>query len=147
MTMATRSKVRLVTLSPCHLVTLSVFLAGCGTSYAPVSGRVTLDGKPLEGAIVTFQPAADNPNRGTGSVGNTDEDGRFTLRVVDPSTPGAVPGKHVVLITLYEKGDGKPGAEKSGTQLLPVRYNEQTTLTCTVPPGGTTEANFDLTKP
>ena len=45
------------------LITLSLFFIGCGggaASDAPdlgqVSGVVTMDGKPLEGAMVTFEP-------------------------------------------------------------------------------------------
>jgi hypothetical protein len=53
-------------------------LVGCGESgpeLAPVSGRVTLDGRPLENADVTFQPeGAERP-----SMGRTDKDGRYQL--------------------------------------------------------------------
>ena len=52
------------------LVCLS--LCGCDRDVVPISGRVTLSGKPLSGAVVTFQPIADqNPPQpsATGSVG------------------------------------------------------------------------------
>ena len=53
-------------------------LAGCGKSgpqIAPVHGRVTLDGRPLAKADVTFQPeGAHRP-----STGRTNDDGRYEL--------------------------------------------------------------------
>src|SRR5262245_42539338 len=78
-------------------------LAGCGgPSYptAPVSGRVTCDGKPVPGAEVEFQPI-DAPaetgrpagNPGSPSAGRVGEDGRFSLTVVGANAgPGAVVG-------------------------------------------------------
>ena len=69
---------------------------GCGSDYrlAPVSGRVTLNGKPLAGAHVHFQPIGSRaqPSPGPGSHGVTDAEGRFTLQV-DARQPGAVVGR------------------------------------------------------
>lgn len=52
-------------------------LAGCGGSSAiPVQGTVTLDGKPIAEAVVTFAPQAE----GEPASGVTDADGKFTLK-------------------------------------------------------------------
>src|SRR2546423_14993947 len=69
----------------------------CEQSLVPVSGRVTLDDKPLAGAVVTFQPraggdAAKSPT--SGSVGRTDQDGRYNLRLIAPDQPGAAVCNH-----------------------------------------------------
>ena len=51
--------------------------AGCGQggpATAPVVGTVTLDGRPLAGALVLFQPSQGVPARGI-----TDDDGGFSL--------------------------------------------------------------------
>src|SRR5262245_18021003 len=75
------------------LSVFAAFVAGCGggPKLVPVSGRVMLNNQPLAGAYVTFAPVAVKgvEAAGPGSVGKTDADGRFTLRV-DPNQPGAV---------------------------------------------------------
>ena len=58
-------------------------LVGCkeGGSLAPVSGVVTLDGKPLPGIRVTFypEPAEGNDAPGPYSTAVTDGEGNFSL--------------------------------------------------------------------
>jgi hypothetical protein len=119
---------------------------------AAVSGWVTLDGRPLAGAYVTFQPRGDRDNStpGPASVGRTDQDGRFSLTVVDPrhaegpAAAGAVVGLHRVIIRKSAKeGSGDEGAPYQDA--LPARYNRDTTLEFRVPAGGTDQANFPLT--
>jgi hypothetical protein len=82
----------------------AVGLCGCANPYeqAPVSGRVTCDGKPATGGTILFQPV-DDPSRtgrpagqpGTASSGVIGEDGSFVLTSVDPSLgEGALIGPH-----------------------------------------------------
>jgi hypothetical protein len=127
---------------------LLLALAGCGRSdVAPVSGRVTLDNKPLAQATVVFQPVSQEKNPGPGSVGRTDDKGQFTLQLMTSTTPGAVLGKHKVSITAYEGGNEIPS---SGSRpafrkaLVPLKYNAESQLTFEVPAGGTAGADFDL---
>src|SRR5262245_49156908 len=133
-----------------HLVIAGValFAAGCGgQKIVPVSGRVTLDGKPLVNATVVFQPISDEKNPGPGSSGKTDKDGRFTLELTTGKESGALVGLHKVSITAYE-GDGEVPSSGSDIvfrkALLPDEYNAKSKLTFDVPAGGTPEANFDL---
>src|SRR5207245_7871287 len=86
---------------------LALLLAGCGggRSYetVPVSGRVTLDGKPLANAMVTFAPMAGAGTKDAqpSSVDTTDENGHYSLVLNDEGhQPGAVVGKHKVIIML-----------------------------------------------
>jgi hypothetical protein len=127
---------------------------GCGSrQFAPVSGKVTLNGKPLANALVVFNPI---PKEGTseagpGSIGTTDANGEFTLRV-SPDQAGALVGKHRVGITAVIPSGGESDARRprrggSLMKPLPSRYNDQSTLTMDVPPGGTDQANFDLESP
>jgi hypothetical protein len=139
---------------------LVVAVAGCGGEYkmAPVSGRVTLNGRPLANAWVNFQPIAPEGamNAGPGSVGKTDAEGRYTLRV-DESTSGAVVGNHRVSIMLAGEGEaaGRDDLDADNPEVrrprprmtLPGKYNMETILTCEVPRGGRDDANFDLTVP
>src|SRR5262245_34134306 len=71
---------------------------------APISGRVTLDGKPVAKWAVMLQPVASGKsiNPGPGSAGVTDEDGRYTLTVIGKTTKGAVIGKHQVRFTPFD---------------------------------------------
>lgn len=136
----------------CCLILPSLFLlvAGCGGPgyrLAPVSGRVTLDGKAVPGAHVVFQPVAHgerDPNPGPGSHGLTDAEGRFVLETAESARPGAVVGEHVVRIR-----SGRPEAERddvgsAAPDPLPPASRDGS-LRFTVPAGGTSEADFALT--
>src|SRR5688572_19493772 len=71
---------------------------------APVSGKVTLDGKPIGKLIVTFMPA-DEGTQMPPSNGTTDSEGRYTLRTSSGQI-GAVPGLHNVMIADESSGVG-----------------------------------------
>jgi hypothetical protein len=122
---------------------LLALVVGCrGTDVVPVTGRVTLDGKPLPNATVVFQPVGGSPNPGMGSSGRTDAEGTFVLRQIQPNRPGSVRGMHLVRITLASTtgvSEGNPGVER-----LPACYNSQTTLTWDVIPGDTRPVVFAL---
>jgi hypothetical protein len=139
---------------------LALGLLGCGggPKYVPVSGVVTLDGKPYRGAVVNFQPAGTPGNAypGQGSYGHTDEDGRFTL-VVDAKLKGAVVGKHRVRIATMRGAtaggfdrslgtpDGDPrGRPKRAIDPIPPEWNANSTKEFEVPPGGTDRADFAI---
>jgi hypothetical protein len=111
---------------------------------------VTLNGLPLAGADVHFQPigSKENPNPGPGAHGKTDADGRFFLRI-DDKQGGAVVGLHRVMIFAYpRKGGRQPDAGTGKVRdRIPLRYNENSELTCEVPRGGKTDANFNLQAP
>ena len=107
--MAARRTHTRFTVSCCVLALIAgcLLLLGCGSAeyeLAPVSGQVTMNGKPLPNVEikVSFQPVAtgtDEPNPGPGSYAITDADGRFTLRTIEPDADGAVVGKHIVRLT------------------------------------------------
>jgi hypothetical protein len=129
---------------------LLLFLAGCGTKgFAPVSGTVTLDGKPLPNASVNFQPL-DSKQSGQGSAGKTDADGHYSLRVVVDNKAGAVVGKHRVSISSVKEDDPSydppPGKlPPKARDPIPTKYNAKSQLTFEVPPGGSDKADFNLT--
>jgi len=90
------------------LILLLVVSNGCGGGLdtAPVSGVITLDGKPLPNASVTFTPQ-ETASTAPASNGRTDAEGRYTLSVTVTGDEGAVLGNHVVNIALI-------GEEKTG---------------------------------
>jgi hypothetical protein len=149
-----------------RLVVMSLlYCAGCGERLpvAPVSGRITFEGRPLAGAGITTQPIAqDTRNPGSGSFGLTDDQGRFELELVKPARKGAIIGEHRVMISKpakpAAKGPSKVSAE-GGLQVWeddpranravagdnwPHRFSDGS-LRLTVPQEGTDSADFDLT--
>ena len=136
------------------LVVLSLMaIGGCGAKairVARVGGRVTLDGKPLPKASVTFVPMASKeiPNPGPTAQGITDGEGRYQLSL-DTTTPGAVVGKCRIYITTILSDPAVDDRDAGGPirkvrDKVPSRYNLGTELEFDVPPVGTDEANFDL---
>ena len=99
-------------------------VVGCGQSgpeLAPVSGVVTLDGKPLAGKTVGFTP--DDGRRS--SVGFTDEDGRYEMYYT-AQRKGALLTKHIV--TIYTPEDAYPPAREN----VPAKYRINTELSAVV---------------
>jgi hypothetical protein len=129
----------------------AVAALGCGREFAPVSGKVTLNGQPVAGATVVFQPIAreGSIDAGPGSVGTTNDKGEYTL-TADTGQKGAVVGKHRVMISSLGVKPGSEGGDQRGgpplENRLPGVYNDaDTSLTFDVPAGGTNKADFPLT--
>ncbi len=131
-------------------VSLLCLTVSCGCSGGssdpkpvPVSGTITLDGKPLQGARVTF----DSDQRP--AVGITSTDGSYKLAL------GALPGEYRVAIgdPPGNAGMTRPMAAPSGDKPepvpveLPLKYSDpkQTALRFTVPDDGSDVADFTLT--
>src|SRR5690242_5652638 len=78
------------------LWTVLAAAAGCGPSgpdIAHVSGRVTMDGKPLANATVVFIPEDGRP-----AGARTNAAGDYVLNFTE-GRRGAIPGKNTVRIT------------------------------------------------
>jgi hypothetical protein len=89
-------------------VVLAVGFTGCGESteipgLVPVTGAVTLDGQPLEGAQVVFIPSGTD---GRAASAATDAAGEYSL--ITSGASGAMPGKYLVIVNYYVGKDGKP---------------------------------------
>jgi len=113
------------------VVSTLIAFVGCGPSnVAEVEGVVTLDGKPLPDATVTFYP---DEKGAVSSNGKTNESGKYTLNY-DSKTEGAVVGKHRVFVRL---------GESEVDETLPAVYNSKTTLTAEVAKGSNS-FDFDL---
>src|SRR5687767_15247267 len=104
------------------LAVLMLVLVGCGPSgpeIASVSGRVTMDGKPLANATVVFIPENGRPAGAT-----TDADGRYELNF-NEYREGAIPGKNMVRISTQrdptpgEEGKSIPGSKET----VPAKYH------------------------
>jgi len=134
---------------------LAVALAGCSRSdYAPVSGVITMNGKPYRNGIVLFLPEATKGNTtpGRGATGHTDENGRYSLKTVN-GISGAAVGKNAVQIRTKYSAELKGfefwdpttnKAVRSEADPVPPEWNTNSTREFDVPPGGTDKANFDI---
>ena len=125
---------------------------GCGdqpgtSPTAPVSGTVTLDGKPLEGVSIAFVPTSGRP-----ASGITNATGQFTLSTFG-NRDGAVLGSHKVV--LAEPPDdaqpmpGEPGWEKwkNRKARFAKKYSdpELSGFSAEVEPGKKNVFTFDMT--
>lgn len=163
-----------VSLFVCFVMTLSLVttLAGCGGSdkpdTVPVSGKVTLDGVPVEGASVMFRP------EGSGRPGTamTDADGAYSLSSYGEPNDGAVPGEYTVAVikiggpgasalagsappqsdpnalSTIDATSGTNSAEAPETEyFVPKKYTDPSTsgLKLTIPEGGSDNINLELT--
>lgn len=124
----------------CQVVLLALYattLAGCGSSVAAgpnpesfvsVKGRVTLDDKPLEGAMVVFFPQETKMGDGANAV--TDASGEYELKTGGAN--GTVPGSYRVLVSRLVDPFGKsvvatpdtPPANLGARESLPTRYSD-----------------------
>jgi hypothetical protein len=131
-----------------RLVLAGLFLVatcGCGGSQVktvPVSGAVTLDGQPLAGATITFQPV-DGQTIAPGSHGKTDAKGQYQLQVTVTRQAGAVPGKHRVRIS-SARTTTSDDAVLPVEDRVPARYRDGSE-TFEVPTQGTDKADFRMT--
>ncbi len=116
-------------------------LVGCGGGEtgeslgATVTGKVTLDGTPVEGATVTFRPTGGDQK---GAFGRTDAEGNYTLST-SAATVGVAPGNYQVTVTKMEvaqstgpqEGDpdytGAPAPTPPPKSLLPEKYSKANT--------------------
>jgi hypothetical protein len=103
-----------------------------------------LDNAPLADAFVTFQPPGSDGRSGPSSEGKTDADGNFRLKVISTGADGAMIGTCKVSISASRGGSKGGGSAAVPTNIVPAKYNANSTLTFEVPAGGTTSANFDL---
>ena len=105
---------------------VALLLTGCGDGgpeLCEVEGTVTLDGKPLVGAELTFVP--QNVPTTMISYGLTNEAGHYELAFTASKT-GAIPATHQVRIDL----SGNKGGVK-----LPRKYKDEGAVTKEVKDG------------
>jgi hypothetical protein len=133
------------------LLTIALAVAGCGgvkdgIEREPVSGKITLDGKPLDDAQITFAPEqGDDPSAGAGAAIKV---GTYSLSRGE----GPAVGSHRVSIWARRPtgkkipSDDQPGTSFDETrETLPDRYNARSSLKADIKKGGPNQFDFDLT--
>ncbi|MBN1853313.1 MAG: Ig-like domain-containing protein [Pirellulales bacterium] len=116
-------------------------LAGCGSGsdLARVTGTVTVNGQPFEGALVQFQPVGA---QGSPSAGLTNSKGEYELMFTF-KVPGAMIGEHVVFIRTADAYYGNGDCANQLEERIPAKYNARSELRRTVEPGSNT-IDFEL---
>lgn len=113
-------------------LTLTIFVVGCGGAgsvsidpLVPVGGTLLVDGKPLDGVVVTFSPETGKNNRG--GAGKTNATGAFTVTHLNENKPGLPPGKYTLSYSRMRLPDGSAAPElKDGEQPDPANIQVET---------------------
>lgn len=110
-------------------------------SLASVEGTVTLDGKPLEGAVVRFRGS-----NGETAVGKTDAQGRY--RMLTDGLPGVKAGEYRAAISKTLGNSAAAVAPKglNPREIIPPRYSDLgvSALKVVVPEEGSDALDFHL---
>lgn len=124
---------------PVLLLMLAAAVNGCSPQdrvpLQPVRGQVLYKGRPLDRALVAFNPLGNYPPDLPTPIATTDAEGRFKMTTNRPGD-GVPTGEYVVTVEWREKS--KSGVEKiGGKNLLPPRYSKakSSPLRCTVNAG------------
>ncbi|MBA2115990.1 hypothetical protein [Bremerella alba] len=124
------------------MLLLGIIVLGCNSqapipkSY-PVQGEVTLDGMPMPSGEIIFVSVADGI--------------RDTVKVADGKFSGEVlPGDRKIEIRSYIAKEGNTqmygaDAEPSYVNIIPKKYNEETTLSATVTETADNSFSFEVT--
>ena len=117
------------------LIVCATLMVGCGgdPNIGYVSGKITINGEPLEGAYVTFTPTR---SEGTGSTsfGKTASDGTYSM-VLSESQEGVYTGENLVRI---KTGDVTPDEGRVIEETVPNVYNSKSNLLKEVKSGSNT---------
>lgn len=119
-----------------------VFASGCTQSIksVPVSGRVTLNGKPLADVAINFSPLTGGDNAFAG-YGKTDNEGRYVLKLVENGQSGGTAGKNRVTLNERTGAAESDGGGPAVMFKLPSKARDGT-MTIEVPATGTDAADF-----
>ena len=112
------------------LATLLIGMTGCGEpsiGSLPVTGTIKVDGKPIEGATVVFNPDGS----GRSASGLTDAQGKYKLTTV-VSGDGALPGKYKIGVSKHENENmDLPKVESGDSKALEALYSKLDTSKAT----------------
>jgi hypothetical protein len=122
------------------LVFAAFGLIGCGGSgdgLVPVTGTVTVDGQPGDGAAVAFVPKDGTP--GNGGTALADASGKYEI-TTPQGKKGLAPGAYKVTVSYRRNPDGSapdpntPPIEAKAVEWLPPKFSDRdkTELSATV---------------
>jgi hypothetical protein len=116
---------RIATRFGCLGVVVLCTLAGCSgpkREFAEVEGKVTLNGKPLAGAIVRFYPVSEDTKQLPFATGRTDAMGVYQLSS-QVDKPGALVGSHRAVVYWPPRDrQGGAGGPSRPDRPIPLKY-------------------------
>lgn len=135
-------------------ISLLLVLAGCGAKakdepdLAAVSGKVTLDGTPVQSGNIAFLPDESKGTKGPASTAIINDKGEYTL-MSSGGRSGAIVGHHKVALECPQAGsssDGNSGGSPAVKCNIPAKYRvaETSGLTANVTAGKPNTIDFDL---
>ncbi|WP_052639845.1 hypothetical protein [Zavarzinella formosa] len=118
---------------------------GCGPTDGrrAVKGTVTYQGKPVENGTITFQTTTTPPAMAGGAP---IQDGKYEI----PADKGLEPGKYRVLISAagppakLTPAERAAGVSARASELIPPKYNTESTLMADIKPGASDPVDFSL---
>jgi len=127
------------------LLTLMLTVGCSSSSNSTITGKVTLNGEPLDDAVIRFQPI------GSGHSGG----GQAEIQAGKYQTDGLSPGEYRVWIMAERKtgrkvrdleaeAGQKPALVDQIVQIIPIQYNARTELKASVK-AGENKCDFALT--
>jgi hypothetical protein len=128
------------------LLGVSLVLAGCGahTDRLPVSGKITLDGAPIDGGAIRFSSTGEKLIASGAAVNG----GQYSI----PAEKGLPPGTYRIEISAPDTSgkmiaarapDGKP-AGMAPAERVPDEYNSDSKKTVEVVAAGDNHFDFDI---
>lgn len=134
------------------LLICQVFCVGCagefGPELVPVTGTITLDGQPVQQAVIRFLPDNSKGTKGPIALGVVESSGRYSL-TSPGGRDGVIEGHHLVTIICEEQAEREVSEgvfETVGDKChVPAHYASEKTseLTAEVTTDSN-EVNFDL---
>ena len=123
------------------LLTCMVSLTGCGPGAgAAVSGKVTLDGSPLDDANITFVPLEGGQRQAAWAPVR---EGKYSIAPSAELGTGQFRVEIRALRTTGEKSNPNDPTLVPAKEAVPSRYNSKSELTADIKPGSNT-VDFDL---
>lgn len=139
------------------VASVALGLYGCSTNSGvppiyPVTGTVTFESQPVEGAEVVFTPlpGAETADLAHGGQGETDADGKFsvvsTFDQGKTTQKGLTAGKYKVTVIKLQRPPGPPSLDQPPKNVLPAKFAavESTPLSATIKADGPNEVDLSL---
>jgi hypothetical protein len=130
------------------LLTCTFCLVGCGSgdkfNRQPVSGTISIDGRPIPHGNIEFVPSESQPTTVTLEI----KDGKFSVE----QKGGLAPGKYIIRVQGMDGPPPPPGdipGNPTGPMpksIVPDKYGPQSTETITIKAGDKNELTIALKK-
>jgi hypothetical protein len=123
------------------LIACLLFMSACSSrTSATVHGKVTLDGAPLDEAMISFVPTAGGQRQ---SAWTTIKSGEYTIAEKDGIGIGSFRVEIRALRPTGEKPNPNEPTMVPSREIIPSRYNSNSELRAEIKPGANT-ADFAM---